>query len=344
LGLDKHSLSEEDWMTEQLAIVIPAFKAEFLAKTLASLLQQTNQNFTIYVCDDASSEDLGSITRTVLGARPHVYKRFETNFGGRSLAQHWDRCVALAHEPWIWLFSDDDLMDARCVESFYQALQRQGEAPDIFRFDAWTIDENDAVIGLHSLHVSEEVWLEFMYARLMGWRPSFMQQVIFPRPGLERAGNFLDLPLAWCTDDAAIIAMGRDRTIRHIPGARVSWRRSKQNITPDESVAVRKLKLRASCLFVQWLSRQLRTPRHRLFENDDEAFVRAMHKWLSEMVSYEGGIAALANWSLLSATMSEVCGGSKLALARNVALSSLQNGLVRLSRCGKAFTRVIAFV
>ena len=39
-----------------------------------------------------------------------VYSTFDTNLGGVDLAGHWDRCIALAKEPVIWFFSDDDLM------------------------------------------------------------------------------------------------------------------------------------------------------------------------------------------------------------------------------------------
>src|SRR6266478_4121037 len=128
-------------LNHELAVIIPAFKGDFLARSLDSLLRQTDQRFNIYVCDDASPADIESITRSVLGTRPHTYKRFENNLGGISLAKHWDRCVALAREPWIWLFSDDDLMETGCVEAFYRFLETEGDVTDLLRFDGWIVDE-----------------------------------------------------------------------------------------------------------------------------------------------------------------------------------------------------------
>ena len=46
-----------------LAIVIPAYKSDFLYQTLDSFAQQSNKNFTLYVGDDYSPFDLESIVR-----------------------------------------------------------------------------------------------------------------------------------------------------------------------------------------------------------------------------------------------------------------------------------------
>lgn len=37
-----------------LAIIIPAYKVDFIDQTFESILKQTNQNFHLYVFDDAS--------------------------------------------------------------------------------------------------------------------------------------------------------------------------------------------------------------------------------------------------------------------------------------------------
>jgi len=323
---------------QKLAVIIPAFKPDFLARTLESLLQQTDQRFSIYVCDDASPADVQSITRSVLGTRPHTYKRFENNMGGASIAKHWDRCVALVREPWIWLFSDDDLMDERCVEAFYRFLEREGEITDLLRFDGRLVDEHGEITGLFAVHLDQESWLEFAYGRLMGWRRSFMQQLVFRRDAFEKAGGFLDLPLGWGTDDAAVIAMGQQRTIRRIPGAHVYWRSSRRNITPDRSLKVRKNKLRAICLFLRWLQSQLQAPREHLFEGDDTAFLRAMDRCLVEAILNQGSLPALANWSLLLHTRGQV-GGSRFSLLKCIAIAGLNDSMSNLGRAARTLVR-----
>jgi glycosyltransferase involved in cell wall biosynthesis len=320
----------------KLAVVIPAFKADFLAKALSCLLQQTDQRFNIYIGDDASPADIQSITRAVLGNRPHIYKRFEDNLGGMSLAKHWNRCVAMANEPWIWLFSDDDLMDANCVEAFHKFLETEGESADLLRFEGWLVDENDKVMGPQAFDPDYESWLEFAYGYLMSWRWSFMQKLVFRRSAFEKAGGFLDLPLCLGTDDAAVIALGRQKIIRRIPGARVFWRNSRQNISPNRSIPTRTKKLRAACLLLQWLQKLLQSPREHLFEDDDAAFQRAMDRFLVQKIMTDGAFPAIANWNLLSHTRVQICRGSRWSLLKYIAVAAVNDGISAFCRTAKA--------
>ena len=46
---------------KQLAIIIPAYKETFLRKALESIASQTCKDFTLYIGDDCSPNDLKSI-------------------------------------------------------------------------------------------------------------------------------------------------------------------------------------------------------------------------------------------------------------------------------------------
>lgn len=322
-------------VNQKLAIVIPAYKTKFLRESLRSIASQTDQRFQLYIGDDCSPADIQAIARSALGTRPFAFKRFEKNLGGTALARHWDRCVALANEPWIWLFSDDDLMDDNCVAAFYKFLETGGDEADVLRFDAWTVDEASRIVGLHSLQPDRESGLEFAYGHMMGWRHLFMQQHVFRRRAFDEAGGFLDLPLAWATDDAAVIAMGQKKPIRRIPDARVSWRKSRQNITPDRSLKMRKEKLRADCLFLHWLQGQLQKPREHLFKDDDAAFQHAMDRYLVGRIGTEGALPALANWNLLLRTRTGIGHSSRLALLKFIAFAAVNDGLSAFGQAAK---------
>jgi glycosyltransferase involved in cell wall biosynthesis len=321
----------------KLAIIVAAFKSEYLAKALACLARQTDQRFTLYVVDDASPADIQGIARSSLGARPYIFKRFETNLGGKSLAKHWDRCVAVSNEPWVWLFSDDDLMDDNCVEMLNKFLETEGDSADIVRFNAWIVDESDAVTGLHTLHLESETWLEYGYGHFMNWRRTFMQQLIFRRSAFDDSGGFLDLPLCWGTDDAIVIALGRHarRPIRRVPGARMYWRLSLQNITPDRSLSKRKEKLRANCLFVHWFDSLLKAPRDNMFPNDDAAFRSAMDRYLVQQVMIEGALPAIANWKLLSSTRVEMCHASRTSLIKYILVVAVSDAITAVAQATK---------
>jgi glycosyltransferase involved in cell wall biosynthesis len=321
--------------THKLAIVIPAYKGDFLAKTLACLLQQTDQRFSIYIGDDASPADIQGIARSAFGARSYVYKRFENNLGGVSLAKHWNRCVGLANEPWIWLFSDDDLMDANCVEVFHKFLESEEEMVDIVRFDCWIVDESDRVTEPQAFDVDQESWLGFAYGWLKGWRQTVMQKLLFRRRAFEETGGFLDLPMGWATDNALIISLGRQKKIRQLRGARVFWRNSMQNITPSRELRFRKEKLRATCIFLHWLHNQLQSPRELLFEGDDEAFRIAMDRLLIGEIMNHGSVAAIANWNLISRTRIQLCNGSRLALLKFIAAAAVGDSICAFGKLSK---------
>ena len=59
IGCRRRSFAEE--CDTVLAIVIPAYKAAFLGRTLASIAAQTDRHFVVYVGDDASPHDLADL-------------------------------------------------------------------------------------------------------------------------------------------------------------------------------------------------------------------------------------------------------------------------------------------
>ena len=116
LGNKKHMLKNR-----KLGIIIPAYKPEFLKPALESILQQSNQEFDLYVFNDGSPHDLDSIISKYSGFE---YHSFDKNLGKNNLVQHWHRCLEFVRNPYIWLFSDDDIASPACVESFYNEINQ----------------------------------------------------------------------------------------------------------------------------------------------------------------------------------------------------------------------------
>ena len=114
-------------MKNKLAIIIPAYKACFFREVLDSIVRQSNRDFTVYIGDDASPDDLESIVSDYKDKLDIFYFRFEQNWGGRDLVAHWERCIELSDEPLVWLFSDDDLMPPDAVERVIKGWKKSGE-------------------------------------------------------------------------------------------------------------------------------------------------------------------------------------------------------------------------
>ena len=129
-----------------LAIIIPAYKETFLEEAIQSISSQTCKDFTLYVGDDCSPYPLKNIVDNYTGKIKIIYHRFETNIGGKDLVAQWERCIALSkNEKWIWLFSDDDVMEPNCVASFYKAIKETSSYYDVYHFNVNIIDEHSKV-------------------------------------------------------------------------------------------------------------------------------------------------------------------------------------------------------
>ena len=236
-----------------LAVVIPAYKRRFLAEALRSIVAQSNQNFRLYVCDDGSPEDLHSICERILPPERLIYRRFEPNLGARHLIQHWNRSVECSSEPWVWLFSDDDVMAPGCVAAFHDALEdgTLSEAVQVVRFNTVEIDEQGIITRLNPPHPSWEGSFEFIYHRLTFQRRSYAPEYIFRRTAFAAHQGFVDLPFALGSDDASWVLFTGTSPICSLEAAKVHWRLSTVNTSLIHG-ELRVAKLLAFCDFAAW--------------------------------------------------------------------------------------------
>lgn len=209
-----------------LAVIIPAYRGEYLAETLRSLEAQSCRDFRVYVADDGSPEPIGRIVADFAGKMDLVYHRFPTNLGHESLVNHWDRAIELSREPFVWLFSDDDVASPDCVRTFYDDLGAAPESRALRRFDLEFIGPDgvrlltepefpqqlsDAAYTRHLLHTLTATCV--------------MQNMVFPRAVYEEERGFADFPGGYCTDCATWPRFARQSGVRRLAGGRVSFRR-----------------------------------------------------------------------------------------------------------------------
>jgi len=218
---------------------------------MQSISEQTCKDFSLYIGDDASADNIEEIVNQFKNKIDLVYHRFDTNIGGKNLTKQWERCISLSQgEEYIWLFSDDDLLPPDAVERFYDFL---GNYPnyDLYRFNIQLIDQNNVVMVEASDHKVVESIEEFIENRLLGTTHSAAIEYIFTKEIFREINGFVSFPLAWGSDDATWIKMGYKNGIVTIPGAPVMWRISGLNITSLRHN--RNMKFRAILLFYKWL-------------------------------------------------------------------------------------------
>lgn len=241
-------------MKKKLAIIIPAYKAYFFREVLDSIVNQNNRNFTVYVGDDASPDDLESIVADYKDKLDLVYYRFDRNLGGVDLVAHWERCINLSDEPLVWLFSDDDLMPADGVDRVMKAVQVYGESKVFFRFPLSIVNASGEVKYSNPPFEKDKIsGYEFLLDKLSGKISSAACEYVFSRDVWTHTGGFVRFPLAWCSDDAtwakfADYAGG----IASLSGNAVCWRNA-EDLNISNSTCFDKEKLRATGLFLQWI-------------------------------------------------------------------------------------------
>lgn len=238
-----------------LAIVIPAYKANFLYLALESISKQTCKDFVLYIGDDSSPDDLYSIVKQFNGKINLHFRRFNENIGGKDLAGQWARCIdMIQNEEWIWLFSDDDIMDEKCVERFYHTINKYPQL-DVVHFNSY-------IIGIDGgLKAKANKFPEFLSAetyfslRINNKILSFIVDYIFKIEIYEQVDRFKKFPLAWCADDAFWIKMATQNAIYTIDETYVYWRISDANISgTNDNFEVANKKINACIEYLNWVN------------------------------------------------------------------------------------------
>ncbi|GHE39065.1 glycosyltransferase family 2 protein [Sphingobacterium griseoflavum] len=239
----------------KLAVVIPAYKPDFLEEALESLKAQTNTEFVVYVGDDFGPSEIKIICDRYRSDLKLFYVRFDSNMGGSNLVGQWNRCLEMVQdEEWVWLFSDDDTLDENCVQSFYEELNSENDHIDIFHYNINIIDDAGTVKSAEKPFPELLDVESFILQRSSGVIKSYVVEYIFKKEILTDLGGFVDFPTAWHSDEATVMYAARKGEIKTINGARVNWRSSPYNITPNaknKDVVLQKVK--ASVEFASWL-------------------------------------------------------------------------------------------
>jgi glycosyltransferase involved in cell wall biosynthesis len=246
-------------MNHSLTIVIPYYKLRYFEAALESLARQTDKKFSVFIGDDGSPENPAALIAKFRDRLEISYRRFSENLGHRSLTEHWNRCVRETSSEWVWLFSDDDVASADCVEVFKKSLAAAQNACDVFRFNTKVMDDREKIIHQPPPHPAWETSEKFALAKIADGRNSCAIEYIFRRQVFDAAGGFVDFPLAWCSDDASWIAFSRRTGIRTMTGGEVLWRQSDLNLSsPNPKNSGKKLAAWRS--YFLWVKKEFRDP------------------------------------------------------------------------------------
>ncbi len=214
-----------------IAIIIPFYKLTFFEETLESLANQTDMRFKVYIGDDASPENPTELLVKYKGKFDFVYQRFETNLGGISLTQQWERCIGLSKDQdWIMILGDDDYIEENVVEQFHTNFPEFQSKTNLVRFSSRTIVEAEKYKAAICNHPVWETATDAYLRKFKFITRSSLSEYVFSRKVYEKYG-FYNYPLAWNSDDRAWLDFSEDKPIYSINEAVVCARLSTINIT-----------------------------------------------------------------------------------------------------------------
>lgn len=235
----------------RLAIVIPYYKKGFFEDTLKSVAFQTDKRFSLYIGNDASPDDPTELLNSCLKEITYEYFDFEYNIGGDNLALQWERILSNVKEEWFQILGDDDSISENFVEEFYGNLDDIEKLNClIVRYTYFKIDEFGKVLKVFKNNYTTISSEQFLYDKLTWKTGSSLSENIF-KTKLWQKYKFEKFPLAWHTDDYALLRLSEFGILYNIQNAFVKVRVSPQSITGQTELA--HLKSIAANLFYEKL-------------------------------------------------------------------------------------------
>jgi glycosyltransferase involved in cell wall biosynthesis len=114
-----------------LTIAIPTYNgAGTLKETLDSVVKQLHSGVDILISDNASTDGAAAIIKEYQAKYPQIqYRRNEENFGPD---RNFDLAIREASGRFVWLFSDDDLMEPGAIQCVLDVLKQHPDLGMIF--------------------------------------------------------------------------------------------------------------------------------------------------------------------------------------------------------------------
>ncbi len=215
-----------------LTILIPYYKISFFRETLESLENQTCKDFKLFIGNDNSPDNPEALIEDVLVNTPFVYKKYDENLGGNNLVKQWNRVYQDAKvSEWFMILGDDDVLLPDFVEVFYKNLSEiQNNHCNAVKYRAKLIDENGDEKSDFSKFPTLLDPKDYFSTKILYGSRSSLSEHVFRKNIFEKYG-FREFPLAWESDNAALLETSENQPIFFIDESGVLVRVSDENIS-----------------------------------------------------------------------------------------------------------------
>ena len=223
----------------KFSILIPAYKAQYLAECIDSILAQTYSNFELVIVNDASPQNLDEIVGRYHDDRIRYFK----NCGALHVVDNWNKCLAYAKGDYVICMGDDDKLKPCCLEEYAKLINKY---PNFNVYHALTemIDENSNFMYMQEARPEREGVYSMMYGRLKNGRVQYIGDWLFKTDWLRSNGGYVDVPMAWGSDDLTAYAAAQDNGVANSRIPMFQYRINSQTISKRGNASVKLKALR----------------------------------------------------------------------------------------------------
>lgn len=229
------------------SFLIPIIKGRFLDFSIKSVLSQTDKDFELILYNDNSDDDIDTIVSKYNDNRI-IYKRGVKNIGMKDPSIVWNLMLNFASGDYFCLLGDDDIIAENYLSEFKKIILNNKEV-SLFRTKLKRIDENNSIF-YEGLDLPEyETWINFLYERLINNRVQSTCEFVIKKKSFLEIGGYVNFPRACGSDDATHLSLSREKGIVSTNKTFAHWRRSKLNISDNDSEEVNNKK---AIKYLEW--------------------------------------------------------------------------------------------
>ncbi len=131
----------------EISVLLPTFNyGRFLPQAIESVLAQTQADFELVICDDASTDDSARCIKNYASRDPRIRPLLRT--GNVGMVRNWNACLALARGRYVkFLFGDDCLTRPDALQRLAALLDQHPRAT-LAVSARLVIDERNAVTAV----------------------------------------------------------------------------------------------------------------------------------------------------------------------------------------------------
>jgi len=219
-------------MDYEITVILPVYNgAEFLSKSIESVLIQSYKDFEFIVCDDDSTDASQSIVRSYSDERI----KFISNTQNLGLFPTLNRMISIAKGKLIKLWAQDDVMYPHCLQSF---VDFHWHHPGIgFSYSGRDIiDENNKVITPGGIDNTPPLISPELHARIAFYTGSIagnIANVCLVRSALDEVGPF-NTGMKISADFDMWVRLAKDHKTGFIPDKLIQLRDHKGQLSRNE--------------------------------------------------------------------------------------------------------------